>query len=120
ESQLSQTRASAWHNQTRPHTAQGGRGAGNEGNVRRIGGIPASEHERVDYRSDVRLLRKEGVSRSRESHEKRPMPNQKQRRDYSLPSKPELHDQVAKKISDADLRQHVDELEMQRPAGDGD
>ena len=40
-------------------------------------------------------------------------PDQEGRRDHGLPAEFELHDQVAQEVSQADLRQHVDHLEMQ-------
>ena len=78
--------------------------------------VRVPEHKNVDDGPNVCLLGQKRPLRSRESNKQRPIANENRRCNKSLPAKPQLHDQVAKKISNPDLRQHVNELKAQLPA----
>src|SRR5208283_3269751 len=101
-----------------PDSEEGGHRAGDEINGGPIIIVRMPKYIGVDDRADVGRLRQEWSLRSRECHEQRPITGEQHNGDDDLRAKAELHDQVAEKIGDPDLRQHVDELKMQDAGGD--
>src|SRR6266852_2870648 len=98
---------------TRPHSKQRSHGAGKEIDRSPVVGVRAPEDKSVNDGPDIRGLGQKRTLRSWKHYKQRPMADENQDRNHRLPAKSQLHDQVAKKISNSDLRQHVDELEVQ-------
>src|SRR5713226_8399768 len=101
-----------------PDAKQGSHGAGQEVDGGPVVRVWVPENKNVDDRPDVCLLGQKRPLCSRESYKQRPIANENCHYNQSLPAKSQLHDQVAKKITNPDLRQHIDELKAQLAAPD--